>query len=78
MKIYWNNIQKYWIALKILSKNILMLKQSIMANNNQLKKPYEDEIRTDFHNNRMPPVKSACRTYSIILIDPVYKGDKGY
>lgn len=55
-----------------------MLKQSIMANNNQLKKPYEDEIRTDFHNNRMPPVKSACTTYSIILIDPVDKGDKGY
>ena len=49
-----------------------------MIHKNQLKRPYKNGIRTDFHNDRIPPVKSQCTAYSIIFTDPIYKSDKGY
>ena len=41
-------------------------------------KSYGDEIKTDFHNDRLPKRKPQCLTYSIIIISSVYRNNKLY
>ena len=41
-------------------------------------KPCQNEIKTDFHDERSSIKQIPCLTYSLILIDSVYKSDKNY
>ena len=41
-------------------------------------KTYKNEIKTDFHDEGLPPEETPCLTYSLVLLDSVYKSDKSY
>ena len=41
-------------------------------------KSFNNEIKTDFHDEGLPPEQTPCLAYSLIPSDSVHKSDKSY
>ena len=68
----WNRTQKLigkYLDVEVIHKNIYITTKV---------KSYKNEIKTVFHDEGLPQEPASCLTYSLMLIDSVFKCGKNY